>query len=404
MIAEKRMQVEQLLAATSLSTIEIAERTGTSRSAVDRVRQTLKRQGTNPERPPLTPSVTTDPDGSKQIVTDALAASPGAPWKPADLLKAHGLNPDDWMVVRAVANRWGNPEEPMHQFKIWVVPVEALIKLAQPTEWGSEIAPAPELEFGQDNIVFVADQHYPRNDKGLHACILQFLHDEEPSRAIGLGDSADFTILSKHRERRGLVEAVNATLQGVHDMYADYRKASPDTQWEVLPGNHDFRIEALAIDKLGVEWASFTAANQDVPALNLRRLFDFDGIGVKFIDEDWDKAKIHVTDSLTARHGEFLGPNSEVKMLDKYSRSQIYGHGHRAAQRFRTRHDPTDTRVAIMCPTAAEIEEGLGYASEPDWQQGIVSGWTWDDGDFALSIAPYVAGKLLVPDGRRYIA
>jgi hypothetical protein len=69
---------------------------------------------------------------------------------------------------------------------------------------------------------------------------------------------------------------------------------------------------------------------------------------------------------------------------------------------YKTKHDPIDVKLAVQAGTMAKIDEGLGYASEPDWQQGFVYGHTWGKKDFALAPAIYVKGRLLLPDGRRY--
>ena len=50
-----------------------------------------------------------------------------------------------------------------------------------------------------------------------------------------------------------------------------------------------------------------------------------------------------------------------------------------------------------------QIHQGLGYADSPDWNQGFIVAHVWDDGDFVTSPAPYVPGRLLTPDGRRYV-
>lgn len=403
MTSDKRAAVEKLIREpnTYRTNSEIAATVGVSRSAVDRVRQALRRHGGRPVPPGATPpGVQRHDDGSATVNSDPTTQPI---WTPESILEAHGMNPAEWIVVRARGNRWGDVENPYHQLRVDAVPVSALVVPAQ--EWAGEMAaPRVDYDLGEESLIFVADHHVPHFDSGLHSCIQQFLHDERPQRGYLLGDIMDFTSFSRHRPRSGWIEDVNVAIQSAHDLLREYREASPQTVWRMLRGNHDDRLEHKLIDQQVGPVDGIRAADDMVPALSLRRLLGLDGLAIELVDEDWDTAQLEVTPTLTAMHGEYLGPNAGRKTLDKHTRSQIYGHGHKAEMIFRTRHDPIDTRVAVQCPTAADISGGLGYERHPDWQQGIVTGYVWEDGDFALAINPYVSGKLLMPDGRRYFA
>lgn len=397
---EKFERAVELLNTTTLSQRSVAEKVGLAESSLryKLARRAQQRAQASAEQ---APGVRRNDDGSATIVANKTAES----WTPESLLEAHGLEPDEWEIIRVRGNRWGDPDDPNHQLRIDVVPRESLVLPAalEPVEFGSLVKPAPDggVDFGSKTIVVVGDQHCPLHDRTLHKLFVQFLLDEQPAEGVLLGDILDFTEISRHRTRPGFTQTVNDTIQSAFEVLRDYRLASPDTRWRLLRGNHDDRLEHAILDN-NEKLYGITAADEEIPALSLKRLLHLDELGIELVDEDWDRAKTPVTTSLSARHGYMTSEGTGRQMLNKHSNSQIQGHSHRMRFSYRTQHDPIDVRVAIEAGTMAQIHEGLGYADEPDWQQGFVYGTAWDDGDFALAPAIYVDGRLLLPDGRRY--
>lgn len=343
-------------------------------------------------------------DGSATLVSEPVESSP---WTPESLLTAHGFDLEEWEVVRARANRWGDPAEPRHQLRIDVVPVAGIVKFPDPSEWSPPPKPKKPRKDAVRSAVLVADHHAPHHDAVLHGLFLQRLRDTLPDEGVLMGDLLDFATISRHRERDGWCQPVNEGLQAAFGILRDYRDASPGTRWRMIRGNHDARLEHSVLDNVrGLH--RITAADDDVPALSLRRLLHLDDLGIEFIDEDWDRARVPITRKLTARHGPATSKTATDKLLSKYARSTIQGHTHRLSVKFRTEHDedadePTVTRLGGEVGCMCEIKDGLGYASDPDWQAGFMEAILWPDGDFHLTPCTYVPGRLLCAD-KRYTA
>lgn len=321
------------------------------------------------------------------------------------ILRAHGEDPGDWEIVSLKAGRWGRPEDPQESFRISAVRKSSLLQIPDLSDYEFPGIDPNQVEFDDGTVVFAGDQHAPHYDKGLHSAFLQFLRDEAPMRLVLLGDTGDFSTISRHRNTEGFAQGLNEINDSVVRMLLDYRHASPNTQIVMLRGNHDDRLEYAIIDNNPEYYRvrpGLMESAEEIPSLSLRRLWHLDELGIELIDEEWKRAKYRVTETLTARHGYMTSPTTGSKMLGKHSNSQIQGHSHRMGFTFLTKHDPLDTRVAIEAGTMAEIMDGLGYEDEPNWQQGFVYGATWDDGDFALAPAVYIKDRLLLPDGRRY--
>lgn len=330
-----------------------------------------------------------------------------APWKAEDVIRAHGDDPEKVVILRQRGNRWGTPEGPNHQLRVdWIRKDEALA-LPDPGKWTPPPKPKKPDKRGERRVVLCGDHHAPLHDKTLHACFLEYLAATRPPEGIILGDLMDFATVSRFREREGFAHPVNECLQSAFEILRDYREASPDTEWTMLPGNHDARLHYALLDNVR-ELHKVMAADEEIPALDFRRLLHLDELGIAFVDGDWESAKISLCRNLTVRHGYTVAKNAGDKMLNSLTRSTVQGHSHRLSFTYRTDHDddvdePTTTRVAVEAGCMAEIADGLGHAIDPNWQAGFVEASIWPDGRFHLSPWVYVPGALLGP-GRRFTA
>lgn len=317
------------------------------------------------------------------------------------LLTEAGYDPAEYQVVRVRVGLWGDPESPMRQHRIEAIP-RSVIDLAP--EALAPVAPPTAPESGDRSILIVGDSHAPHYDEGLHHAICSYLADEQPALVVDLGDAGDYASVSRHRDTLGFAQGVKDCNRGVYTRWHDYREANPEGHLIALPGNHDDRVEHYVHDRAPEVWQVGPAFQEDLPSLDLKRMWRTEELGVNLLDGDWERTKFEITPSLTARHGYMTAEGTPQKMLNKHSKSQVQGHSHRLRFTYKTKHDPIDVRLAVEAGCACKIEEGLGYAAEPDWQQGGVVGHIWDDGDFSLAPAPYIGGRWLLPDGRRYRA
>lgn len=386
--------IEFLQNGSAKTVAEAARKASAPRTSVQSRWQAVQ-AGHNPSD--RAPGVSKHEDGTATVTGEL-----GASTSPEDLMRRFGLDADEWKIVRVRVNEWGSPPQP--QLRVDAVPLDLLIPQVDPDEWKG--LPKPKKSKKADkSVVICGDHHCPHHDPTLHELFCSFLADEKPDQLVLLGDIADYSTVSRHRETEGFRQSVVECNRAVFDVLRDYREASPNTEVVMLPGNHDARVEYYILDRAPGLRDIGPAFEEQVSAYSLRRLWRLDELGVELVsdhDSDWERAKYPITEALTARHGYMTSKNAGETMLVKHSRSQIQGHSHRMQFTYKTKHDPIDVKLAVQAGTMAKIADGLGYASEPDWQQGFVYGHTWGEKDFALAPAIYVEGRLLLPDGRRY--
>ena len=342
---------------------------------------------------------------------------PESGWTPERLLAAHGLKEDEWKVVRARANRWGDEDDLKIQLRIDVEPVAPAIKFPEPKDWKPLPKPRKRKKQKVRTSVILSDFHAPHHDKTLFALTCQFLEDEQPDEVIINGDLMDAATVSRHRTvpGGGYDQPLQANVDSAYSVLRQIREsAGRDAVLKLQKGNHDERIENALIDQLSALYG-LRAAGDDVPALSLRKLLRLDELQVEYSPEPWDRSKFQVLGNhrISAIHGFSTTPNPGKKILADLAGSTVQGHSHRLSTYYQTSHHPIEgpeTRLAAECGCMCEIEDGLGYQREPNWTQGFLIARSWPDSnpgpkdDFHVALAIYLRGRLLLPDGRRYTA
>ena len=397
---------------------KVAAKFGVTRSAVQHhARKVRSRNGlAEPER-----AAPDDPEGVEEHANGSKSGvvHPDQPWSAEQVIRFFGDDPDECQILNKRGTFWGQPEEPNHHLRVNWINKQDLVRPVDPGEWTPPPPPKKRPKTaGPRKVVICGDHHCPYVDWTLHGLFLEWLRDEEPDEGVILGDLLDLSSASRHRRGKKKADCdVNSELRAAFKVLRDYRDASPDTHWTLLPGNHDDRIDHQQIDNTpsiyGVApGGGLTPDGEEdgTPALSMRRLLYLDELNIDYVFEDFNRAKHLLGRKLTLRHGYLSGKNASDNMLKKITRSTIQGHTHRMRFIYKTEHDehdeeqPTTTRLAAEAGCMAEIKDSLGYGDEEDWQQGFLVAHLWDDGDFTLSPVPYVPGRLLAPSGKRYVA
>lgn len=325
------------------------------------------------------------------------------------LLAERGLSPDDWIVTRARVNEWdgvdGNENK---QLRVDVAPRMGVLMPARTEGWKPPKRRAPKADPNHERVVFLGDHHAPHHDVKLHEAVVEWLREFKPERGIILGDLLDFDQLSRHRRTPEWTNDVQETLDSAYSILRAYVEASPDTRWQMLDGNHEDRLRNSILDHLsamfGVTQARAKQEENLKPVLSTPFLLRLDELGIEWESPNggYEHAQINVTSELAARHGWIATKGSgasALRTIDHLRYSVIIGHTHRQAIVHHTAHSidgQPKTLLGCEAGTLAAIQDGLGYATAPDWQQGFAVADVYPkSGLFKVDLATFVDGTLL---------
>jgi hypothetical protein len=348
---------------------------------------------------------------------------------PDAMMEERGLDPAKWYIDGITVNQWDGPQSDGNIVTYYQAKFTAkkrhpeLILHPVRTEGKIFARPAGIKVSGQPELVVICgDQQAPFHDRHLHELFCQWLESNKPDRGINLGDLMDFPDISRHPDDPTNVADAQECLQVGYDIHYDYVESSPSTEWDWMPGNHDWRLRDYLI-KNAPRVAQLRRVDTPEVAGEVVHAIDFllrtDELGINFIDPKgpYDLAQVNLSQNLAVRHGWIVRPkggDSAYKSLEKTGYSILVGHTHRQAI---VQHTVPEidgrprqllaAEIGCMCRLDARNERDTGgrifpsYTPMADWQRGFATAQIYEDGKFKVDLASYVNGVLLW-QGQRY--
>jgi hypothetical protein len=342
----------------------------------------------------------------------------------AAALRSRGLDPDEWVVIRLVVNAWegfykrdaeSHETVPLRQLKITLRPrLDMLLRPAETNNIPKRDVKRPRQKSTKSPrlVVFVGDEQAPYHDLQLQVLFREWLAANKPDEGVHLGDLMDLPTVSRHRPNPLWNASVQECVQAGYEILRGYVEASPTTQWKALPGNHDERLRDYQLQRapelFGVRAADLDDRELAAAAYSLPALLHLDQLGISWSGShgDYEHAQIDVSPELVARHGWVTGANSAEKTVRRLGLNVVVGHTHRQRVHYITEERRRETLVtlAVEAGCMCQVDGGLGYVINPDWQAGFAVATVWPDGSFAIDHATYRDGVLRWRDQRYEVA
>lgn len=324
-------------------------------------------------------------------------------WTDSDLLKFHGLDPENQIISRRTAKRWNAAlgEGRVAEMNALTITVEArypvgMLLPARADGWKPPVCKPPKKSLGVPRVLLIStDWHAPYENVGLFDCYLQVSEEIEPDEDWDLGDLVDYPQPSRHRMTRGFEatpqECVNARYR--HD--AMRVNAAPNARHVRLYGNHDVRVDIAVTEKVGAHVARLARAGEEIPVLDLGNLLRYDELGIEVLrpDGEYHSVIAKLADGLNARHGTKSGPmGGAVKTKGRRSASQLGGHDHKQVSAQHVQYDDDDqvhlsVSASIGCGCRREL--GGSYTEDSDIHLGFVVVTDHGNGSHNVEFARY---------------
>jgi predicted phosphodiesterase len=376
------------------------------------IRRALKRNNVEIENTPHEQSGVTLQGDSATVTTEVTTEDLG---DFEELVRARGLDPAQWAVESVKVNEWDAHTEygieKMRQMKISLKKKfevsDFFPKPAQPIKIFTPVRSSKKI----DSFLAVAlgDEQEPYGDPYVIESTLAFIEHNQPEVIVHLGDVMDLPTISRHKDNPEWAAGVQDCINAGYMRLRSYREAAPNARILFLVGNHDERLRnelLLRAERMyGIRPADIPGEPPATAAYSPQNLLRLDELAIEFIDPEggYAHAQVNLSNELGVRHGWLTGENTAGKTLDRLGHSIIVGHTH--AQRLTQKTIYTlDGHPRILTAaeagTLSQVETGLGYTVNPNWQQGFVTAQIWNDGSFHLDLATYDHGALKWRDQR----
>lgn len=334
-----------------------------------------------------TASVTSDPTTGSLGDIDAL-------------LRGRGLDPADWDIRSAGVSEWDSPAgdgTKLARVKVDLARKRSFDWVFPAVEVRERTVPKPRPAEAADRLVWLGgDEQAHYHDQALDRALHRWLADVQPDELVSLGDLLDFPTISRHPDRPSWAATAQECIDSGYRILSERRDLVPDAAWTFLRGNHDWRLESELLTRaermFGIRPADI-AGVESVPALSLRRLLHLDDLHIRLVGiegDKWELARHPVAPGLVAQH--------QLPKAPRVTASIVAGHSHRQSIRQVTEWDENgenpSTRTLVEAGCLCQPRGGLGYASDPDWQQGFVTAAISADGTVGYDLAYWRDGRL----------
>lgn len=331
---------------------------------------------------------------------------------PDKLMRLMGLSPTDWEIAGHVTvSQLGAPDDPRYQLRM-------RLRRTIPVEFVTPAVHVPAVKREVDHrdsyeprlVAIVADQQAPYHSRVAHDLFLGWLERCKPSEVVLAGDTIDLPDISRHKDNPEWHVPTQECINSGYRLIRDYVEAAPQAEFHKLMGNHDERIRnelLLRAERLyGITPAPTEADPNPHHAMGVRRLLHLDALGVNLIEPSggYTHAQHWIAPKLAVRHGWLTGQNTAEKSLKSIDYSLIVFHTHRQEMVRRTIHRSDGTlahQYGVVGGAMCEIKGGIGFAVDPNWQNGFVTAWVWPDGSFQIDHAQ-IEGNDLFWNGERF--
>lgn len=335
-----------------------------------------------------------------------------------DLMRARGLDPDEWIITNVVVNEWDamrgsvhdNEIVAMHQMKV-SLKRKLNILILSPATHVPPVKRTGRVAKGEATYTLLESDHQvPFQDMRLHEASLKLVADIEPHELLFIGDLLDFSTISRHGDH----PATNGVtpqmcIDGGYRILRDNREASPSTTIKKLKGNHDWRLESEQLHRAERIY-DICPAEEDIAALDLRRLLHLEELEIELVvsPRGWEHAEIEIVPGplgLVCRHGWLTGNNTAERSVKARGRSMIVGHIHKREHSFFWDPSIETERVGatIGCMCLVRNDRYPHYVACDRWLQGLAMVTSWADGSFIVEHIPW-DGNTLRWRNERYTA
>ena len=261
---------------------------------------------------------------------------------------------------------------------------------------------------GFATVIVCSDHQAPYHDQKLHEAFCQYVEGAKPDILVVLGDLIDFQPLSRFVDNPRMSTTVQSGIDSAYRILQDYRIAAPLATIHYLPGNHEERLQTMILSKVpSLTGVTKALQSKGFPAMSVQELLRLSELDIHWEADrlgDWPQTQLHLSKFLTLTHGWLAKKNSgasALAMMEHLSRSVIVGHTHRQGIVFKTTHDTSGSisvHTGVEVGTMCKVKGGLGYAVNPNWQNGFCTFTLYRDGRFSTpQLVSYINGRLYLP-------
>lgn len=239
---------------------------------------------------------------------------------------------------------------------------------------------AQNLDGKSVRAVVLGDRQVPFDDPAAFAVALGIIADVQPHILLDMGDATDCWQISDYDSDPMRQNSLQADIDASRERLQQMAVVAPNAKRVLLEGNHENRLRRTVWGMKGAE-AQLAKLRVFQRTMTWPYLLGLDEIGWEWVSDD-KQSRTPVLPKLITIHGHQLTGSTTVeganarKAIQKYGRSCVVGHHHRACVLARRDHNGQSFGIETGCLC---LLDGQPYGVDFNWQQAVtVIEWTAD--------------------------
>lgn len=231
---------------------------------------------------------------------------------------------------------------------------------------------AQSLDNTAVRAVVYGDRQVPFHDPKAFAILLKVIGEVKPHIVLNVGDEVDCWQISDYDRDPTRQDSLQDNLDLAREQLAQVTEEAKDAAKWFLEGNHEDRLRK-AIWRMPGAAAQLPRLRVFQQVMTMPYLLQLDGIGWTYVETD-RQSRTPILPKLISIHGHQLKGSTTVegasarKAIQKYGRSVIVGHHHRACTVVRRDHNGQSFGIETGCLC---LLDGQPYGVDFNWQQAV---------------------------------
>lgn len=231
------------------------------------------------------------------------------------------------------------------------------------------------------------DVHFPFQDDRVLNILYAIVREVQPNLVVDHGDLADCYQISRFEKNPHHRVSMQQEIELAAKHLATLAGLAPNAERWYLKGNHEDRLRRIVWDMAQGAPGQLMTLPGVTEALRWENLLGLEKMGWVFYEK-----RVTLFDKIILKHGDVVRKQSAYSARaehEKYAKSGMSGHTHRAGDYYQRDHNGQHGWFEIGCCCNIDPE----YVDDPNWQNSFLV-VTWSD-----DRTQYRVERVLIHDG-----
>lgn len=246
-------------------------------------------------------------------------------------------------------------------------------------------------------VIVIPDLQVPYHDKRSLDAVEQYMADERWDEYVNLGDFLDLDMISTYskgqirlNEGKRISEVYRKGNEILDRHQAIIRAKNPKAKFNLLEGNHDFRMERYIDEHPETEGMLEIENGLCLEKRNMRYV------------KCYSKGELLKLGKAYFHHGLSTTTSHAKKMVEHFGVNIFYGHTHDVQMHSKVQWGKDKTLVGQSLGCLCDYEQDYIKQNPTNWQHAFGIFYFMPNGEFTYYVPRILSHRFVAPNGKTY--